>query len=167
MPDPDPDPAPVPNSVEFPECILDVLETRLETIEGVTSVFRRELEPTDPNGSIGLCFELWTPIDVEMGGRGGFDPSLSSYVIQIEHMVKNAKREDGHLEHRRVARSIRAMLYRDATTQVEFRQLAHISADFHERLMKWSLEQRFAANKIGNAFYFVSGTTVTFETETV
>jgi hypothetical protein len=162
---PDPE-LPVPNAVAFPECIMDVLVDQLETIEGVTNVFRRELDPTDPNGSVGLCFELWTPVEVEMGGRG-FDPTLSNYVIQIEHLVKHAKREEGNLQHRTVARSIRSMLYRDQATQVRFRQLAHINADVHERLMKWSIEQRFASNKIASAFYFVSGTTVTFQTETV
>ena len=43
----------------FPECILDVLVTRFKTIPGVSEVFKRDLAPTDPNGSIGACFEMW------------------------------------------------------------------------------------------------------------
>ena len=59
------------------------------------------------------------------------------------------------------------MLYRDQATQLAFRQLAFVGPEYRERLMKWHLEQRFAQNKIANAFYFVSGTTVTFQTETI
>ena len=156
----------MPNEVEFPEGLLDTLVDRLGTIQGVSNVYKRELEPTDPNGSIGVSFELWQPVLVEMGG-GGFDPSLSDYTVQIEHLVKHAHREEGSQVHRTLARSIRSMLYRDEATQLAFRQLAFVGPEYRERLMKWHLEQRFAQNKIANAFYFVSGTTVTFQTETI
>jgi len=133
--------------VPFPDCIIEVLKTRLGTISGVSGVLVRPLEPTDPNGSVAVTFELWQPVQIEMGTGRGFDPSLSDYVLHIEHMVKHAEREAGYLQHRTVATKIRSMLYRDTDTQVAFRQLAYIDSLVHERLMKWSLEQRFAANQ--------------------
>jgi hypothetical protein len=156
------------NDVEFPDCLLLVLKERITTIKGVSGVHLRELTPEDENGSVGITFEAWMPNQdsLEMGG-GHMDSTLSDYVINIEHLVKHANREEGLAAHRSVARSIRSMLYRDPGTQVRLRQLAFVGAEYRERLQRWSLEQRFANNQIKTAFYFVSGTTITFQTETV
>ena len=155
----------MPAREPFPECILDVLVTRFKTIDGVSEVFKRDLAPTDPNGSIGACFEMWSPVATEMSG--GYGPTISAYAIQITHLVKHSEREPGAKQHRSVARAIRSMLYQDPTTTLSLRQLTHTDPAYTERMMKWELEQRFASNQIERAFYFVSETTATFQTETV
>lgn len=151
----------------FPDSIMDVLEERLITIDGVTNVFQRDIAPTDPNGSLGIVYELWTPgSDIEMGQRYS-TPTLGNYHIVLTHMVKHTNREEGEAQHRLVAHRIRSMLYRDAETQLALAQLRDQTPDYTERMMKWGIEQRFAAGNIKGSFYFASDTTVIFETETV
>lgn len=150
----------------FPDCIMNVLETNLKTIEGVTVVHQRELEPNDSNGDVGVSMDSWHPLEYEIGGIGS---SLGAYVLVIEHLVKHSNRESGWVEHRNVARSIRSMLAVNADVRVALGALVHVSTDpsYTERMMKWTLEQRNASNQINRDFYFVSGTTVTFETEVI
>lgn len=153
---------------EFPENLIELLKDNLIRIPGVTAVVDRALGPEDADGTVGVEFREWRPVEVEMGGGiSGFDPTLSGYVLSIEHLVKNGDRESGNKIHREVARGIRSMLYRDPEAQLAFRQLTHSGSGYTERLMKWELVQSFANNKIASAFYFVSGTMITFETETV
>jgi hypothetical protein len=155
----------------FPQNIIDLLVANLVNVSGITHAFPRELNKDDPNGAAGVCFELWTPhvekgIAVEIGG-GFQDPTLGDYHLNIEHLVKNNSREAGAAQHYLVARNIRSMLYRDPSVQVAFRSLVHQGANFRERAMKWSLEQRFVDNKISATYYFVSVTKFVFTTETV
>jgi hypothetical protein len=155
------------DDVAFPDCFIDVLLEQLATIDGVTSVVDRALGAGDANGTIGVSYETWQPKEVEMGGRGGFDPTISEYILSIEHLVKAGDRVTGNRDCRSVAKSIRSMLYRDADTQLRLRQLKHIDADGIERILKWKIVQHFASNKFKDAFYFVSETVVTLDTDKV
>jgi hypothetical protein len=146
---------------DFPECIFDVLKPHLKKLNGVQDVYERELDQNDMNGAVGLYLDGWDPIDYEIGDVG---PSISEYVINIEHLTKFAAREEGNLVHRSVARSIRSMLYRDTAVTVPLRQLVRVGDAHTERLMKWTLAQRFASNNIQGSFYFMSVTTVYFQT---
>lgn len=150
--------------IEFPDCVLEVLAARLRTLPGVNEVVIRPLDPTDGNGTIGLTAVGWEPVEYEIGGHG---PTLSEYSVVIEHLVKHSDRVEGNRLHRSVARSVRMMLYRDTDTQVALRQIVHQTPDSRERMMKWSLFQRFASNEINRSFFFVSATTMNFQTELV
>lgn len=148
---------------DFPDNIFDVLRPRLEQIRGVSDVYDRELNETDKNGSVGLSLDNWEPIEYEIDGNLG-GPSIAAYTVNIEHLTKFASREEGNITHRSVARSIRSMLYHDSQTTVPLRQLAFTREGRTERLMKWTVSQRFVSNNISGSFFFVSLTTVTFQT---
>lgn len=148
----------------FPDCIFNVISPHLARIRGVSAVHVRPLEPNDNNGALGIALDSWQPVEYEIGDTG---PTLANYVVTIEHLIKNANREDGYKEHRSAARSIRSMLYRDPDVVVPLRGLVHEDDDTIERLMKWDVEQRFASNDINKSFYFVSITIVTFQTSTL
>lgn len=148
-------------SDQFPDNVFAVLQERLITLPGVSGVLLRPLEPTDANGSIGLVFESWQPVEYEIGGGG---PGISEYTIQIEHLVKNADRASGNKDHRSVARNVRTMLYHDEGTVVALRQLTSSVGGTTERLLRWEIFQSFAANDVKQSFYFLSVTTVKFTT---
>lgn len=155
-------------SEEFAELAIDALGAHFATVEGVSSVLKRSLNPTDANGVLGLVCDSWTPLDYEMGGRGFMEPSLVQYMFGVEHLVKWATAAEGNKVHREVAKAVRLMLYRDPAVQVSLRQLSVDEGTSRERFQRFYVgEQRFASNEIQGAFVFLSATVLVIETEIV
>lgn len=150
----------------FAELAIDALATHFATVEGVSSVVKRNLNPADANGILGISIDSWTPVDYEMGGRGFLEPSVVQYMFAVEHLVKWATAAEGNKVHREVAKAVRLMLYRDPAVQVSLRQLSVDEGTSRERFQRFYVgEQRFASNEINGAFVFLSATVLVIETE--
>lgn len=156
----------------FEDLILDLLESEIvaQTFPGVTGVFTRALNQTDPNGSIGLECIAWDPDEtsIEMHGQGDEEPTFQIYSFRIQCLNKHGTKETGLEIHRQLAKSIRLMLYRDATLQIGLRALV-ITLDRTERFRTLKVKsQKFASTEMGtNTLVFLSGTEFTVITETV
>lgn len=151
-------------SVEpFPENIIAVLREKLQELDGVEAIVARSLEPTDPNGCIGIVVDGWRMEDVEMGG---FGETASIYEFSIQHMVKHTNQEEGQKTHRLVARNLRRMLVRDQSLRVALGQLQDGEYPV-ERSLLWKVPtQRFASDEIAGQFVFLSVTELNFHTQT-
>lgn len=151
-------------SLPFPDNIIEVLKERLGAIEGVESVVSRVVEPSDPNGVLGVVSDEWVADDWQIGS---WEPAVGTYKLMIMHLVKNTNAEEGNRTHRLVAKAIRLMLYRDADLRHALGQLRE-GTDPIERALQWSIAiQRFGSNEIAGQFTFLSVTELNFQTETV
>ena len=153
---------------DFPEGIIDGLQTLLATIDGVTEVHDRDLTPKDRNGDIGIVYFGWSQTEEPEMGTQVFDSPYANYEFRISHMVKHANRPQGLEQQRLVARAIRSMLAHDPAAKVALLPQVNASDHYTERLKRWNVQgQAFADDFIDKAFFFVSETSVTFQTETV
>lgn len=76
------------------------------------SVFRRELDGTDPNCSIGVVLRNHVAVDgPEIGGFG--EPSISRFTFSIQSIVKAADRLVGETWSMQISKLIRIALYRN------------------------------------------------------
>ena len=152
---------------EFPDGIVEALIPLMETIDGITQTVDRDPVPNDKNGTLGIAFLGWRSIDHEMG-QGHFGSAISVYEFRLTHLIKHSNRSDGLKEQRLVARAIRSMLAHDPASKVALLPQVHTNANYTERLKRWDVGgQEFADDFIDKAFFFVSETQVTFQTETV
>lgn len=151
------------------EQVCDIIKARVNLIDGVENVVLRSLNMVDPNGTLGISVDDWSPLEWEMTGPGISEPTLQMYTLSIQHFVKWGTAEEGERKHREVAKAIRLMLYRDPDFQVSLRQLFVQEDDRRERTQRFSItDQKYASNDAGNnIFMFMSVTVLTVETETV
>lgn len=149
----------------FPNNVVDVLAEELVVVDGVESVLKRGLAPTDKNGSVGIAVEEWLPESWEMAG-GSFEPTTSQYQLAIYHLVKHTNAIEGERLHREIASSIRSMLYRDESLQLALRSLRANEDNRTERILRWGCTgQRYASNDIDGQFVFASVTQFVVHTE--
>ncbi len=150
----------------FPDNVLWVVASRLQSLDGITNVVIRSLNPTDPNGTAGVDADEWQSEDYEMGPLG-FEPTIKEYLGTIQLVVKDANAEEGRRLHRVLSKRMAAMLYRDEALNVALRGLVEREAGRGERLMQWKvMGQRFASNEINGTFVSMSATEFSFTTET-
>lgn len=154
----------------YVEQLLAFLKDRFTLTTGVMNVVLRSLSITDPNGTLGISVDDWTPVEWEMSGDGNLEPTLQVYTFSIQHFVKWVNAEEGERIHREVAKAIRLMLYRDPAFQVSLRALVVQEDNRKERTQKLNItDQKYASNNDSNSniFMFMSVTVFTVETETV
>lgn len=162
----------------FPNNVTEVLQTRLGFIDiltkinatddnpdGVPAVFTRPLRPSDPAVCVGVFSLDWAPDELEIGAS---EPSLSTYIYAIQSFVKHTDEQEGNLLHGLLAKTVRAMLYRDADTRVALGSLSETSLGITERAQRWGVrQQRFANNEVDGQFLFLSTTDFWLQTESV
>lgn len=148
---------------EFPDNIAAALADHFgEEFPGAT-VVQREIRPTDPNETIAVHVIDWRPLDWEIGNR---DVSLSRYAIQVETMHRHADESEGRVAQARLAKNIRAMLYRDSGLRVRLTSLSENMLGTTERLKRWGVQlQRYHSNQLSGQFIFISVTELWVETE--
>lgn len=153
---------------DIAEKIIDTLAQHLGTLEGVNAVVKRSLNSTDPNMTLGICLDEWSPEDYEMDGLGILRPAATKYFFEIRHMVKADSMEVGERLHRQTAKSVRSMLYGNNDLAVALRALSSNEDGLTERILKWVVAgQRFASNEIDRVFVSMSGTELVVDTESI
>lgn len=148
---------------DFPYVVVYALKPILADVEGVESVFGRELRPTDPNGSVGIFAVDWMPQQYEIGmGRG---PTLVTYHYGVELLVKHSDAEEGHQVHSELSSRIRRLL---STSDEVADALGgiNIASGFTERVLRWNVtRQAYASSEINREMLFLSGTNFDVDTE--
>lgn len=152
--------------MDFPENVVFDVKEALERLGEFTGgIHRRPIRPTDPNMSCGVFAADWNPADWQIGQ---YDPALTRYQVIIQTFVKHATEEDGVVEHSRLAKRVRVMLYRDATLRVQLGQLSTVEDGVTERMQRWGVSgQEYLNNQMDNTFIFLAVTNMWFETEIV
>lgn len=146
----------------YPMLLFDAVLPILSELDPVNAAFTRQVNYTDPNGSVGLTISHWVPDEPTIGG---FEPISGTYTFVIQAMTKNTNEEEGEIEHYRLADTIKRTIYRDITFRDSIKVL-HVDDDFGEHTSRWGLtEQRFADNKINTEFVFLSSTVLYINTE--
>lgn len=156
----------------FPNNAVELMATRLATIDPDIVPVKRPLRKTDPVQAIGVYSSYWTPNENSYEMRGGVppthEPTLSSYIISVEAYVKDMDEERGLAAHSLLSTRVRTMLYRDAPLLVGLRALSVIMGGATERVQRCGIRtQRYASNELQGAFLYLSTLEYWLEVETV
>ena len=158
----------------FPNNFVEVLATVLPGIDEEVTLQKRPLRPTDPNYSLGVFATVWMPNDdsYEMGHLGGGgdsgpnEPTLSTYQIGIQVLVKDSDSERALAVGSLLNRRIRSVLYRNADLRLALASLYTTEDSVTERLKRWGIRsQRYISNEIEGKFVFISVLDMFIETE--
>jgi len=132
------------------------------------AVFTRPLRPSDPAVSGGVFALDWRPDDYEIMGRPNGDPTLATYMLAIQILVKHTDEQEGLALHSETAKAVRSMLYRDAVLRVALTSLTESSLGVTERALKWGVgQQRYANNELNGTFLFLTTTELSLQTQTI
>lgn len=157
----------------FPNNVVELLALRMNDIDTDVEVFRRPLRNTDPNQSIGVFAQLWTPDDTSLEMRGMTtgapqEPTLQTYHGSLQAFIKDGDEERGLATHSVLSASVRSVLYRDVPLQVAFRNLSvTYTTGAVETLKRWGIRtQRYFSNEIDAQWLYLSTLEFFIETET-
>lgn len=150
------------------DTIADAFSERLSLsdhfIETPTAVFKRSLDGTDPNVSIGVTFSDWEP--AEPMDIGLNEPAQAHYGFSIQSLVKHSKREYGEHIGAVMASRIRRMLYRDELLRLSLHSISASDGDVLERVLKVKVvRQECMDTSFKGGFAFMSQTDFQVTTE--
>jgi len=159
----------------FPANAVQTIADRIKSTVAVSdldptgkAVFVRPLRPTDPAVSVGVFALDWRPDQYEIMGKPNGDPTLATYLLAIQCLVKHTDEQEGLTLHTETAKAVRSMLYRDATLRVALTSLTESSLGATERALKWGVgQQRYANNELNGTFLFLTTTELSLQTETI
>ncbi len=154
----------------FPNNVVNLLclPAALPSIDPDMTLLKRPLRPSDPNYALGIYGTLWTPNDdsQEMRGVNAGEPTLSSYQIGIQTLVKDGDIEKGLAISSILAKRIRAVLYRNQPLRVALQSLYVQDGAFRESARRWGARsQRYMSNDIEGTFVTISVLDLWIETE--
>lgn len=150
------------------DVIVSAFEDRLSLrdyiTESTTAVFRRPLDGTDPNISVGVTFNDWEaaqPMDIGLN-----EPAQAWYGFSIQSLIKHSRREEGEHLGTVMAARIRRMLYRDEGLRVSLHSISVTDEDIRERVLKVKvLRQECMDTGFKGGFAFMSQTDFQVTTE--
>jgi hypothetical protein len=157
------------NEPVFPNNAVVLLSDALQGIDEDMTVLRRPLRPSDPDHSIGIFGSLWQPDEesYEMGHRNPSEPTLSSYQLGIQALIKDGDEERGLILHSLLSMRIRSVLYRNEALHVALGSLFVTDGTSVERTRRWGVRnQRYMNNDIEGKFVYLSTLEYWLETET-
>lgn len=162
-----------PDTLCFPNNVVDFLATALKLIDPDTRVRKRPVKDTDESQSISVFPADWQPVNssVEMVGRR-HEPTLQRYSIVVQGFIADMDEERGIRKHSLLSAEIRSTLYRSHAVAVALPQLVvgfpGSSGATTERVAKWGVVgQQYLNNQLPNngKFLFLSTTELFVETE--
>jgi hypothetical protein len=157
----------------FPNNAVVVLSTRFKSLDPDLSVFPRPLRPTDPNQSIGVFGQLWTPQEESMEFRGNPNPHAGTptnenYSIGVQAFVKDMDSERGLAVSSHMAEMVRTMLYDDEPLRVGLSVLKATVLGVTKRTARWRIgSQRYLSNEVNGSHIYLSTLELWLETERV
>lgn len=152
----------------FPNNVLVLTTPFLQAIDSDLHVVRRPLRPTDSVQSIGIFGSLWNPDEGshEMRGLHPGEPTLQTYTIGIQALVKDGDEERGLSAHSVLSMRVRSVLYRSEALRVGLGALYVTVGGVTERARRWGVRnQRYLNNEIRGQFLYLSTLEFTLETE--
>lgn len=152
----------------FPLNIVDVMVTRLSTIEGLKSeVIKRPLRLSDPAICVGVHAADWTPV-AESKQIGQLEPAVGIHVVRVQNMVKHSNEVEGRALYTYISKLVRVMLYRDTTLISQISGLSEDLLGTRERVQKFGIrQQRYLNNEFRGAMVYLGSTDFFIETEMV
>lgn len=159
----------------FPQNAIEAIRDELLTLPmfteldtGGRAVFMRPLRPSDANVSAGVFALDWRPDQVEIMGRPNGDPTLGTYMIAIQCLVKHGDEQAGLAAHSEASKAVRSMLYRSNSLRLALTSLTETSLGVTERAKRWAVgQQRFANNELNGTFLYLTTTELSLQTETI
>lgn len=155
----------------FPNNVVSLMKARAKLLDKDIEVFGRPLRSSDPNQCIGILAAQWLPDEesYEMlgGPQGRHEPTLQSYLITVQALVRDTDEERGLATHAVLSKMIRSMLYRDEPLRVALLSLNVQMNGSTERLQRFGVrQQRFFSNEISGSWLYLSNLEFWIETET-
>ena len=158
------------NDEIFPNNIITRIAVRIPVAVDVdTTVLLRPLRPSDPNQSIGIYPQTWSPDEdsYEISPQMRNIPTLQDYRVYVQSFIKHGDEPTALNLHCVLAQRIRAMLYSDTQLQLAFAELIDTSSGKTERAMSWKPRaQRFISNEVSGSFLQSSITEFWLQTAT-
>jgi hypothetical protein len=147
----------------YPILAIDLFVPVIADLDQVQACEARQVNITDPNGFVGITISEWQPEEATIGR--GIEPVSGIYHLVMQAMTKNTDRQEGQVEHYLLADALKRTIYRDADLLTAINTI-HVDDDMGEHTLVWGLVgQRFADEKVGAEFTFLSSTTLFFKTE--
>lgn len=156
-------------TTDFPQAALDALVPFMTRIDGIKTVVQRPVDQKDGSETLGIFVLGWEPIEYEMIGSNLPMPSLTEHEIFLQYVVKSTDEIAARQKYRKVAKSLRLMLYRDESLRDSFGQLVDQDpSGILERVRNWKVRrQRFASDEIEGDFVYMSVTELVLTTEVI
>lgn len=157
----------------FPHNVVELVAIPLNAIDSDIQCFKRPLRNSDPQQSIGIHSQLWTPDDgsLEMLGADNTAPqrpTLQTYTYAIQAFVKDADEARGLAIHSTLATAVRGVLYMHGPLRVALGQLkVEYENGQIEALKRWGVRTaRFFSGEIESINLYLSTLEFWVETET-
>lgn len=154
----------------FPSNIIDGISPVLSALIPGATVIKRPLRPTDPNNSLGISANIFTPREdsFELIGQTRYGPTLSNYILTIQTFVKHTNEAEALEAGSLLASAIRYGLLFDPSVRVALSQLSYTDGTgaHTERFMRALIQgQRFLSNEINGTYLNLTNTELLIETE--
>lgn len=147
----------------FPHNVVDLVAIPLGAIDPDITCFKRPLRNSDPQQSIGIHSQLWSPDDqsLEMLGAQAPAPQLptiQNYTYAIQAFVKDGDEVRGLAAHSNLANRVRGVLYMHQPLRVALGQL---KVEFEngqvEALQRWGVRTaRYFSGEIDSINLYLS-----------
>lgn len=148
----------------FPACLGDTIEVYLGALDSGYTILRRPLRPMDPNGAIGVYESDWAPVEIDIGPTA--DPGIAQYNVIIQTLVKNTDESFARNLSSKLAKTIRRMLYGNATLRLALWSLSETMFGATESVVNLGVQrQRFAQNSLNGEFVCMSVTELFIQTQ--
>jgi hypothetical protein len=159
----------VANESIFPNNVVELTAMAMQRIDTDLTVVRRPLRSSDPQQSVGVHAQLWTPDEesYEMIGALSREPTMQQYLIAVQAFVKHGDEEVGLATHSALSNYVRSVLYRDADLRVALQGLSvkYLNGTL-ETLKRWGIRtQRYFSNEIDAQWLYLSTLEFWIETE--
>lgn len=150
----------------FPTCIGDTIAEYITKLNADFIVVRRPLRETDANGAISIQEQNWVPESYDIGPT--VDPATALYPIIIQTLIKHQDEQLGRALSSRLAKRLRAMLYRNDALRVALFALQETLDGTTEKVARIRvMGQSFMANDFGTPiFSYLTVTELAVYTET-
>lgn len=155
----------------FPNNVVNLVAPRLQALDSDIKVLKRPLRNTDPQQSIGVFAQLWTPDEEseEIMGRTPAEPTAQQYILTVQAFIRDGDPERGLAVHSVLSALVRRVLYRDNTLRVALQGLSVTdSGGITEILKRWKVRsQRYFNNDIDGQWLYLSTLEFWMETEII
>lgn len=159
----------------FPNNVVELVDIAFSGIDpaGEIGHFKRPLRNTDPQQSIGIHAQLWSPDEdsYEFLGQENLNPqkpTLQRYYYGAQAFVKDGDEERGLAVHATLSHRVRSVLYTHAPLKVA---LTGLKVEFEdgstEQLQQWGITNaRYFSGEIEGTNLYLSTLEFWVETET-
>lgn len=160
----------LPIEVQAVQIVLDRLATLSLVDQGMpvpVSVYKRSLDGTDPNFSIGMFFSSWAPTP-QSAQIGQIEPGIGRYTFGIQAYLKADNRDAGERWMAVLVKRLRNLVYRDPDLRQQLGSLSEMDPEVPaiERTLRFGINQvEYADSAISGGFAYLSQTEFFLETE--